>query len=89
MENDFDFGFTFADDELGTPQQTTPTTTPEDTEFKSELLDKITALESKLEEHYNNAPLWDSSMDPVYSALPALIAELRQLRALTTPEARP
>lgn len=50
MENDFDFGFTFADDELGTPQQTTPTTTPEDTEFKSELLDKITALESKLEE---------------------------------------
>jgi hypothetical protein len=50
MENDFDFGFTFADDELGTPQQTTPTATPEDTEFKSELLDKITALESKLEE---------------------------------------
>ena len=34
-----------------------------------------------LEEHYNNAPLWDSSMDPVYSALPALIAELRELRA--------
>jgi len=50
MENDFDFGFTFADDELGTPQQITPTATPEDTEFKSELLDKITALESKLEE---------------------------------------
>ena len=50
MENDFDFGFTFADDEVGTPQQTTPTATPEDTEFKSELLDKITALESKLEE---------------------------------------
>ncbi len=43
----------------------------------------------ELEEHYNNAPLWDSSMDPVYSALPALIAELRQLRARTTPEARP
>jgi hypothetical protein len=34
-----------------------------------------------LEEHYENAPLWDSSMDPVYSALPALIAELRELRA--------
>ncbi len=40
----------------------------------------------ELEEHYNNAPLWDSSMDPVYSALPALIAELRELRARTTPE---
>lgn len=40
-----------------------------------------------LQEHYNNAPLWDSSMDPVYSALPALIAELRELRARTTPEA--
>lgn len=39
-----------------------------------------------LQEHYNNAPLWDSSMDPVYSVLPALIAELRELRALTTPE---
>ncbi len=33
-----------------------------------------------LEEHYENAPLWDSSMDPVYRALPALIAEVRQLR---------
>ncbi len=40
-----------------------------------------------LQEHYNNAPLWDSSMDPIYSALPALIAELRELRARTTPEA--
>ena len=50
MENDFDFGFTFADDELGTTQQPAPTTTPEDTEFKSELLDKISALENKLEE---------------------------------------
>lgn len=40
----------------------------------------------ELEEHYNNAPLWDSSMDPVYSVLPALIAELRELRARTTPE---
>ena len=49
MENDFDFGFTFADDDLGT-QQTAPTAAPEDTEFKSELLDKISALESKLEE---------------------------------------
>ncbi len=39
-----------------------------------------------LQEHYYNAPLWDSSMDPVYSALPALIAELRELRARTTPE---
>ena len=35
----------------------------------------------ELQEHYNNAPLWDSSMDPVYSALPALIAELRELRS--------
>lgn len=49
MENDFDFGFTFADDELTTPQPTVPTTT-EDVEFKSELLDKISALENKLEE---------------------------------------
>lgn len=49
MENDFDFGFTFADDELGTSQQPVPTTT-EDIEFKSELLDKISALENKLEE---------------------------------------
>lgn len=51
MENDFDFGFTFADDELSTPQypQTPPTTT-EDVEFKSELLDKIAALENKLED---------------------------------------
>jgi hypothetical protein len=50
MENEYDFGFTFADDELGTSQTPTPTTTPEDTEFKSELLDKISALENKLEE---------------------------------------
>jgi len=50
MENDFDFGFTFADDDLGTTQQPVPTAAPEDTEFKSELLDKISALESKLEE---------------------------------------
>lgn len=50
MENDFDFGFTFADDDLGAPQQPVPTATPEDTEFKSELLDKISALENKLEE---------------------------------------
>lgn len=50
MENDFDFGFTFADDELTTPQPTVPTTTTEDVEFKSELLDKISALENKLEE---------------------------------------
>ena len=50
MENDFDFGFTFADDDLGTTQQPVPTATPEDTEFKSELLDKISALENKLEE---------------------------------------
>ena len=41
------------------------------------------------EEHYNNAPLWDSSMDPVYSALPAIIAELRELRARVKPESRP
>jgi hypothetical protein len=40
----------------------------------------------ELEEHYNNAPLWDSSMDPIYSALPALIAELRELRERVTPE---
>ena len=39
-----------------------------------------------LQQHYDNAPLWDSSMDPVYSALPALIAELLELRARTTPE---
>lgn len=50
MENDFDFGFTFADDDVGTTQQPVPTATPEDTEFKSELLDKISALENKLEE---------------------------------------
>jgi len=50
MENDFDFGFTFADDDLGVPQQVVPTATPEDAEFKSELLDKISALENKLEE---------------------------------------
>ena len=50
MENDFDFGFTFADDDLGTTQQPVPTAAPEDTEFKSELLDKISALENKLEE---------------------------------------
>jgi len=50
MENDFDFGFTFADDDVGAPQQVVPTATPEDTEFKSELLDKISALENKLEE---------------------------------------
>ena len=43
----------------------------------------------ELEEHYNNAPLWESSMDPVYSVLPALIAELRELRARVKPEARP
>ncbi len=50
MENDFDFGFTFADDDIGTPQPVTSSATPEDTEFKSELLDKISALEDKLEE---------------------------------------
>lgn len=43
----------------------------------------------ELEEHYNISPLWDSSMDPVYSALPAIIAELRELRARVKPEARP
>ena len=34
-----------------------------------------------LQEQYNDAPLWDSSMDPVYRACPALIAQVRELRA--------
>lgn len=50
MENDFDFGFTFAEDDVGTPQQIVPTATPEDAEFKSELLDKISSLENKMVE---------------------------------------
>lgn len=48
-DNDFDFGFTFADDDLGTaPTPAQPT--EQDIEFKSELLDKISSLENKLEE---------------------------------------
>ena len=50
MENEYDFGFTFADDELGTSQTPAIESTKEDVEFKSELLDKISALENKLEE---------------------------------------
>ena len=50
MENEYDFGFTFADDELGTAQTPATESTKEDVEFKSELLDKISALENKLEE---------------------------------------
>jgi len=48
-DNDFDFGFTFADDDLGTAPVVS-TSTAQDVEFKSELLDKISALENKLEE---------------------------------------
>lgn len=45
--NDFDFGFTFEDSEVTDPA---PTQTPVDTEFKTELLDKISLLEAKLED---------------------------------------
>ena len=48
-DNNFDFGFTFADDDLGTPPAPVQPT-EQDVEFKSELLEKISALENKLEE---------------------------------------
>jgi hypothetical protein len=47
--NDFDFGFTFEDNDSSTSEPV-PTQTAVDTEFKSELLDKISLLEMKLEE---------------------------------------
>lgn len=42
-DNTFDFGFSFEDDGL-------PATPQVDSEFKNELLDKITSLETKLED---------------------------------------
>ena len=47
QENDFDFGFTFSDDDLPTSQQIQEPVINE--EFKDELLTKISALEEKLE----------------------------------------
>jgi hypothetical protein len=45
--NDFDFGFSFADDDLPKSSQIQPPIIDE--EFKDELLGKISALEDKLE----------------------------------------
>lgn len=47
--NDFDFGFTFEDNDSSVSEPV-PTQSSVDPEFKSELLDKISLLESKLEE---------------------------------------
>lgn len=47
--NDFDFGFTFADDDLPSSSQQQIQTPIVDEEFKDELMGKIAALEDKLE----------------------------------------
>jgi predicted lipoprotein len=49
-DNEFDFGFTFEDNDFSTSQTAQQNVQqPVDAEFKDELLEKMTALEEKLE----------------------------------------